>query len=120
MLEIDYFNPVVDNWTTDCMEQEIKEKESCDFYLYTITPKMIGVYSVAELIDDLNKRPEKTLFIILKNDDSQKFTDAQMKSLKAVVKMVKRNGCQFFDNLESAAIWINKHDLTSKGDLNDA
>ncbi len=60
--EMDYFNPVVDDWTEDCMAEEIKQRKFCDFCLYTITPKMIGVYSIAEVVDDSNKRPKKNSF----------------------------------------------------------
>ena len=108
MLDIDYFNPVVDNWTEDCMAREIQERELCDFCLYTITPKMTGVYSIAEVIDDSNKKPDKTIFIMLHEDGRKRFTYGQWKSLGQVAKMVIRNGGQAFDNLKAAAIYINK------------
>lgn len=49
LLTIDYFNPVVDDWTEECMAEERKQREICDYCLYTITPKMTGVYSIAEV-----------------------------------------------------------------------
>ncbi len=107
MLEIDYFNPVVDDWTEDCMEREIQERRNCDFCLYTITPKMTGVYSIAEVVDDSNKRSDKTILVLLKNDGDQKFTQSQWKSLTSVAKMVSKNGGRIFDNLKSAALYIN-------------
>ena len=64
LLDIDYFNPVVDDWTPDCMAEEIKQREKCDFVLYVITPEMTGVYSIAEVTDDSNKRPEKTIKVV--------------------------------------------------------
>ena len=42
-LEIDYFNPVVEDWTEECMAEEIRQRESCDYCLYVITPRMTGV-----------------------------------------------------------------------------
>jgi len=107
MLDIDYFNPVVPDWTEDCMEEEIRQRESCDFCLYTITPKMTGVYAIAEVVDDSNKRPDKTILVLLRDDGDQKFTKGQWKSLGAVAKMVRKNGGQVFDNLKSAAIYMN-------------
>ncbi len=107
MLEIDYLNPVVDNWTEDCMEREIQERRNCDFCLYTITPKMTGVYSIAKVVDDSNKRPDKTILVVLRDDDDQKFTQGQWKSLMTVARMVRDNGGQVFDNLGSAAVYIN-------------
>ena len=107
MLGIDYFNPVVDDWTEDCMKQEIIERQSCDFCLYAITPRMTGVYSIAEVVDDSNKRPEKTILILLRDDGSLSFDSGQWKSLGAVARLVGDNGGQVFDNLKSAANYLN-------------
>ena len=32
-LEIEYFDPVVPDWTPECMAREIEERENCDFCL---------------------------------------------------------------------------------------
>ncbi len=106
-LEIDYFNPVVEDWTPECMAEEIRQRETCDFVLYTITPKMTGVYSIAEVVDDSNKRPENTLFCVL-DYDGKTFTASQWKSLQQVVEMVKRNGGKTFVSLYSVAQYLNK------------
>lgn len=105
---VGYFNPVVDDWTEDCMAREIQERQTCSFCLYTITPKMTGVYSIAEVVDDSNKRPEKTILVLLRDDHGSRFTEGQWKSLKAVAKMVHENGGQVFDHLKSAAVYIGK------------
>lgn len=107
MLKIDYFNPVVEDWTPDCQAEEIKQRESCDFCLYVITPKMIGVYSVAEVVDDSNKRPHKTIFCYTLLDDNCSFGVAQHKSLIAVEQMVKRNGAKVFQSLYDVADYLN-------------
>lgn len=107
-LEIDYFNPVVEDWTEECMKEEIIQRETCDYVLYTITPKMTGVYSIAEVIDDSNKRPQKTLFCILDEDNGKLFTNAQLKSLKQVSEMINRNGGKSFISLHSVAHYLNK------------
>ncbi len=101
---MDYFNPVVDDWNDDAMENELRERETCDYCLYVITPKMTGVYSIAEVVDDSNKRPEKTVLVLMRDDGDERFTDGQWKSLNAVAKMVKRNGGMVFDNLKQAAV----------------
>lgn len=105
---IRYFDPVVDNWTEDCMAREIQERQNCAFCLYTITPKMTGVYSIAKVVDDSNKRPEKTILVLLRDDHGLRFTEGQWKSLKAVAKMVHENGSWVFDDLKSAAVYIGK------------
>ena len=104
---IDYFNPVVDDWTPECQKIEIKERENCDYCLYCITPQMTGVYSIAEAVDDSNKKPEKTIFIALR-DDCGKFTESQWKSISMVAYMIRKNGGLIFDNLKSAAIYLNE------------
>lgn len=108
---LEWFNPVVDDWTEDCMKREIEERQSCDFCLYTITPKMTGVYAIAEVVDDSNKRPERTVLVILRDDGKEHFNEGQWKSLSSVARMVKSNGGQVFDHLKSAAIWMSNADL---------
>ena len=108
-LEISSYNPVVANWTPECMEKEIKERETCDFCLYTITPKMTGVYSIAEVVDDSNKRPEKTVLVILDTDGVIKFEGHQLKSLKSVASMVEKNGSKVFTTLNEAAEYMNNN-----------
>lgn len=114
LLKIDYFNPVVDDWTPECQDEEIKQRELCNYCLYTITPKMTGVYSIAEVVDDSNKRPEKTILCVLDEDDESSFSETQIKSLKQVKEMVKNNGANVFDSLEDIASFLNK---TNKNDL---
>ncbi|MGL5752691.1 MAG: hypothetical protein ACRCXT_19290 [Paraclostridium sp.] len=63
-----------------------------DFCLYTITPKMIGCYSIAEAIDDSNKRSDKTIVCILSEDDGYLFNTNIIKSLNSVRSMVENNG----------------------------
>jgi len=101
---MEYFNPVVDDWNDDAMANELRERETCDFCLYVITPKMTGTYSIAEAVDDSNKRPEKTVLVLMRDDGEEQFTEGQWKSLGAVALMVKRNGGMVFDSLKHAAV----------------
>lgn len=106
-LEMDYFNPVVDDWTPECQIEEIKQRQECDYVLYVITPKMKGVYSIAEVVDDSNKRPEKTLFCILDDNIDGSFSLSQLKSLKAVGNMVAKNKSRVFYDLDSVRGFLN-------------
>lgn len=116
LLKIDYFNPVVDDWTEECYQEELRQREICDYCLYVITPRMIGVYSIAEVVDDSNKRPEKTIFCLLTvdykyneaDDNLIFFTNAQLKSLDKVGLMVAKNGGKYFESLEEVAEFLNK------------
>lgn len=107
-LTIDYFNPIVDDWNEEAQKEEITQREQCDFVLYVITPKMTGVYSIAEVVDDSNKRPDKTLFCFLEKDDSESFDEGQIKSLNSVGTMIEKNGAKWFKTIEDIISYLNK------------
>ena len=107
-LNIDYFNPVVKDWTDACKAEEIRQRGLCDYLLYVITPAMSGVYSIAEVVDDSNKKPDKTVFCLLDSDDNaSSFSDSQMKSLEQVGELVKRNGGKYFKSLDEVTNHLN-------------
>ena len=68
---------------------------------------MTGVYSIAEVVDDSNKRPSKTILCILDDYDG-KFNVHQFKSLKMVASMVERNDANVFYSLSDVAEFLNK------------
>jgi hypothetical protein len=111
LLNVDYFNPVVEDWTPECQVREIKEREECDYVLYGLTPRMVGVYSIAELIDDSNKRPSKTMFVILNDKDDDgvavTFIPTVKKSMDAVAAMAMKNGAMQFASLKDVAFFLN-------------
>lgn len=123
MLKIDYFNPVVEDWNEECYQEELRQREICDYCLYVITPLMTGVYSIAEVVDDSNKRPDKTIFCLLNKDLNKDcddtiitnismqpifFSEGQMRSLDRVGKMVERNGGKYFKSLKDVANYLNE------------
>ena len=104
MLSCDYYNPIVKNWQEEDRLREVKEREEADYVLYVITSGMKGFYSIAEVVDDSNKRPEKTLFCML-----GKFWDKQVyHSLCAVRNLVKSNGVMVFEDLSDIATFLNE------------
>jgi hypothetical protein len=109
MLEINYFNPVVDDWNKEAQNRELKERKLCDYCLYVITPEMEGVYSIAEVIDDSNKRPDKTVFCYMtKTKNKNEFSKHQVKSLEQVGKMVDDNGGTWLKTLKEVADFLNE------------
>jgi hypothetical protein len=106
-LKINYFQPQNDDWTPEMMQEELKQREECDFCLYVITPKMTGVYSIAEVVDDSNKRPEKTIFSYIISDEEKEFSAAQIKSLEQTAKMIRENGAKFFKTFPEIANYLN-------------
>ena len=97
--------------------------------LYVLTPRMVGVYSIAEAVDDSNKRPEKTVFCFLEVDDTRdddndekndtqkekevtneccRFNQQQVASLNAVGKMIEANsGVWIRGGLKELALYLN-------------
>lgn len=118
ILKIDYFNPVVEDWTEKHMIEERLQREACDYCLYVITPAMKGVFSVAEAVEDSVKRPQKTIFCTLSvdtrfNSETQtyqilNFDKEQLYSLRQVSEMIQRNGGQVFNSLSDIAAYLNK------------
>ena len=124
-----YFNPVVPDWTEAHQIIERRQREECDVCLYAITPRMVGVYSIAEAVDDSNKRPGKTVFCFLEVDDTRdddndekndtqkekevtneccRFNQQQVASLNAVGKMIEANsGVWIRGGLKELALYLN-------------
>lgn len=95
-------------WTPAMMAEEIKQRAECDFCLYVLTPKMEGFFAIAEIVDDSNKRPGKTIFCFLDEDEGKTFSAVQKKSLTQVAKMVKENGAMYFENLTEVVNFLNQ------------
>jgi len=104
---VDYFDPVVADWNEEAQRRELEKRETCDFVLYVITPRMTGLYAIAEAVDDSNKRPDKTLFCFLHEDGAEAFDAGQLKSLRAVGKMIAGNGGTWLLDLEDVARHVN-------------
>jgi hypothetical protein len=103
MLNVDYFDPVVPDWNDEAYQRELWERANSTYVLYVITSEMTGVYSIAEAVDDSNKRPEQTIFCVL----PEGFSEAQVKSLKATMNLIQNNGGAVFFHLEAVALYIN-------------
>jgi len=86
---IEYFNPVVEDWTPECQAIEIHEKEfECNIHFYCITKEMQGVFSIAEVVDSVHNKSKRTILHIIPDG----FDKKQLKSLQAVVDLVNSHG----------------------------
>jgi len=103
LLKIDYFNPVTMDWNEASRIEEARQKETCDYCLYVIA-KATSLYSIAEAVDDSNKRPNKTIFCIISNDIIQPV----LKHIIQVQEIVSRNGAHVFSNLQAVANFLNR------------
>ena len=103
LLNCEYYNPIVKNWSENDRLREVQERETADIILYGITNGIKGVYSIAEVVDDSNKRPEKTIFLNLYKDGDKQMSH----SLSAVERLLIANGVAIFNSLEGCAEFIN-------------
>ena len=83
---IDFFNPVVEDWTPECQSTEEYEKEfECDHHLYVITKEMKGVFSIAEAVHSAHQKGKYVFFQVL----PEGFDESELKSLIAVGDLIK-------------------------------
>lgn len=96
VIQIDKFNPVVEDWTPECQVIEQFEKDKvCDIHLYVITSEMSGVFSIAEAVDSVHNKAKKTILHVMPDG----FSSGQLKSLEAVVNLIKlRGGIAYIDS----------------------
>ena len=87
--DVEWFNPVVKDWTPECQAIEEDEKNNkCNVHLYVITPEMIGVYSIAEIVNSCwqaqlyGTKVDKVAFFVL-----GEWNKAQAKSFNATMRL---------------------------------
>jgi hypothetical protein len=110
MLNIDYFNPVVEDWTPECQKEEERQKDKlCNYHLYVITPKMTGVFSIAEVVESAINKGDKCIFCFMEEEDDKQFDKHQRKSLEAVGNLVSKYKAYWADNLDKVAKYLNNN-----------
>lgn len=110
MLHCNYYNPIVKNWSEKDRLREVKEREESDYVVYCITNGIKGVYSIAEVVDDSHKRPDKVIFINLYKEKDDKESKQMSHSLKAVENLLRDNGIRVYSGsnaLKCAADFLN-------------
>ena len=97
---IDYFNPVVDDWTAEAQKnEELEKKERCTHQVYVITPEMTGVFSIAEMVESAISRNAVTYICFLQKYDGTEFDMGQWRSLVAVGGLVSKYNGRVCTNL---------------------
>lgn len=99
------FDPRVSDWNEEAKTNELIERDICDYLIYAITPSLVGYYSIFEVADDSNKRPDKTILLLLHEEidsdgDYVFFDKKQLNSLIEGVKLIERNGSRVFYKVE--------------------
>lgn len=90
---VQYFNPVVKDWTPECQAIEEDEKNNkCDCHLYVITKEMMGTYSIAEIINSAWQAVvygTKVNFVVFAVLDEGTWQKHERKSFDATMRLVK-------------------------------
>ncbi len=116
-LNIDFFDPVVEDWTDAAYERELAERRFCDYVLYVLTPKMTGFYAVAEVTDDSYQRPDKTIYCYLPTDGEDEFSPEQIEEFENLSKIVTANGAVALKSIQEIIDFLNSSE--SKDALED-
>lgn len=108
LLKTQYFNPVVEDWTEECVQIEEDEKwNKCDIHLYVISDESPATYSCAEAVESAMTDGKQCVFAVLSGKD---FDNHQLKVFKQVGRMVEKHGGVFIDDvtLQDVADRLNK------------
>lgn len=118
--DVEYFNPVVEDWTEESQIEEERQKwEECDIHLYVLTPDMKGVFSVAEVVESsmtsyINGQKQRNhsglvILCVLEEsiDTGKKFSKHELASMEALKNLCQKYGAIICDDLESVAETIN-------------
>jgi hypothetical protein len=106
-LTIDYFNPVLEEWSETAYHDEVAAKLDCNYFLYCLTPKYTGYFSFAEVVNESFHYKNQTIFCFTPEDDGQKFTETEIESLKDLGDKVVENGGLWLENLEEVGNFLN-------------
>lgn len=108
LLEINYFNPVVINWTPEDIKlEELEKSDYCDIHLYYITSEMKGYYSLMEAGLSAGNPRVYTIFQV----DPTGFTDELLDNFDSMINLINKSGGEAFfdDGVEYLAEIINKY-----------
>ena len=104
---VEAFNPVVDDWNEECQKIEDFHRETDDICLYTITPEGEGFYSFVEVVDDSNKRSDRTVLCLLESANGKEFEGHMKKCALKTAKLVANNGVVVLTSLDQVATYLN-------------
>lgn len=117
----EWFNPIVKSWSPECQSIEEDEKNNkCNVHLYVITSKMIGVYSIAEIVNSCwqaqcyGPKVNKVAFFVLDpNESLDEWNKGQRKSFNATIKLCQNIAPErfiggFVHNMNDVIIHLKK------------
>ena len=122
---VHFFDPFLRPWETDCdwdeerQQEEIEERELCEYTLYVITSDFKGIYSFCEATADSIKKPDgKCIVAFIDYKDYCKTKKHFLKSINAFIKLCKSNGAVICESIDEIADYLNDACMKSLYPLN--
>lgn len=112
LLNVTYFNPVVENWDAAAIQRENFAKLNADANLFVITPLQKGFYSLAEMAvlaaDTLIDPSMKLIVVFLDEDNGVQWDNHQKASNAAIQQLLSKYPLvEFYPTLEEVAAVLN-------------
>ena len=103
--KIKAFNPVVPNWTQECIDLENFVKNHATYHVYVLTPRLVGYYSIAEMVESVHMKDKKVFFYIQEDDiddagNTINWSLGPRNSLTVIANLLKSHGASEADNLK--------------------
>ena len=113
-LNIKCYDPVVETWTYENVVLENLVKQNTKYHIYVLTPNMVGIYGIAEMIDSAHDDDVETYFYI-KDEEPNKdgqiayWNPRMLNSLYSLSNMMIKHGAHKARSLEELVDKVIKH-----------
>ena len=120
--KIDYFNPVVEDWTIEDEAEGTTQKMLCDILLWVITPQMRGFYAPFELAELANQNPKKLWVCFLRHDKDvagvdHAWTVNQIRSIKSIQNRLLEKNVKVFNDIFDVHQELRLYKETKKNEI---
>lgn len=109
-IRCDYFDPFIRDgeWTEENFKEELEERKLiCSHFVYVYTPASVGMYTIAEMVEDSILRTKQTMVCFLEKDGDATFDEQQKASIDKVKRMIAHYHNNIYDNLDDLLSAIN-------------
>lgn len=108
------YEPVLENWTYENVVIENLVKQNSNCHVYVLTPNMVGMYSIAEMIDSAHDSDVETYFYIKdeepnKDGDMIYWNPRMLNSLYSISNMMIKHGAHKAHSMEELVEKVLKY-----------
>jgi len=111
--DINCYDPSVERWTYENVILENLVKQYTKYHVYVLSPNMVGIYSVAEMVDSVHDDKVKTYFYIMQEDvdsdgNTVSWNPRLLNSIYALNNMMLKHGARKASSLDELVEQIVK------------